>query len=64
VTRLSATQFFGETLVQRQLPHLFLSDNVYGKGISLATQENGRDLAEVSALRRPAVEHRVETRNP
>ena len=42
MTRLGPTEFFGETLVRRQLPHLFITDNVYGKGMSLATHEHER----------------------
>jgi AraC family transcriptional regulator len=42
MTRLGPTQFFGETVVRRQLPHLFITDNVYGKGTSLAAHEHER----------------------
>ncbi len=44
---LAPTQFFGESIAQRQLPNLFITENVYSDGISLQPHDHERAFLAV-----------------
>ncbi len=44
---LPPTQFFGETIVRRQLPHFFITENIYSDGMSLQPHEHERPFLAV-----------------